>query len=113
MTIKTNQIDEMKKLGAEYVASTTIWNIHKDDLKSRNLDKLLLSIAGDFPQKQKLIVLVGRRGRSARSATELHVYSYKSKDWKVECDMGNHSNSHLWDLFIKLDGKFRLNEKYR
>lgn len=106
MTIKSEQISSMAKMGGEYIGTTQIWNIHKGDLRSRNLAAFLKKIEGDFPEKTKLMVLVGKKGRSAHSASDLHVYRYSTKKFSKELEMANNSNSNLWDCYIKINGIF-------
>jgi len=96
----------MKTLGAKYITSVNFWDVRRQERhgsisNSKNLNKKLKEIYTRNPKLNKIVVIVGRRGRSQHSATELNIFSYTSKCWERECEMGNQSNSNLWDLFLR------------
>ena len=103
MTIKTNQISKMEKLGAKFIGSSTIWDIRGCEqacsIDGRNLKKKLTELYLNNPTMNKIIVLVGARGRTQHSATELNIFSYNAKKWEGE--MAVLSNSNCWELFLR------------
>lgn len=77
MTIKNQVIDYMTAQGAIYIGDTSAYNIHgfKSANKNSNLNKFLADKDAD-----QYVAIVGAKGRSAHSATALHVFKMPDND---------------------------------
>ena len=79
-TIKSQLIESLSKEGATHVADTTCWNYHYFNDKSANSN--LAKTIAKLPKLEKgygYLVVVGTKGRSGHSATDLHIF-------KAKCD---------------------------
>lgn len=77
MTIKNQVTDYMTEQGAIYIGDTTAYNIRnfKNASKNSNLYRFLADKdAGEY------VAIVGAKGRSAHSATALHVFKMPDND---------------------------------
>ena len=77
MSIKDKVIDHMTAHGATYIGDTSAYNIHgfKNANKGSNLHKFLADKkAGEY------VAIVGAKGRTANSATALHIFKMPNDD---------------------------------
>ena len=76
-TLKTVIINSMKDAGAKHVADTTCWNYRafKHESKNSNLAKVLNSLVKNADEN--LIIVIGKKGRSQHSKTDLHIFKCK------------------------------------
>ena len=77
MTIKKQVIDYMTAQGATYIGDASAYNIHgfRNANKNSNLHKFLADKdAGEY------VAIVGAKGRSAHSATALHIFKMPDND---------------------------------
>lgn len=78
-TIKSQLIASLSKKGATHVADTTCWNYYYFSDKSANSN--LAKTIAKLPKLEKgyrYLVVVGAKGCSGHTATDLHIF--KAKD---------------------------------
>ena len=85
-TIKECVIKTMTDNNASYLASTTCYNYYRTTLDSKqaNVNKLALSLFLKDDDLACLCVVVGKKGWSQHSATDLHLFDVKNVTGLIE-----------------------------
>lgn len=102
MTILANQIKAAEKLGGKHLATTTIWNHHNASIQSCNTQAFKLATNLVEQGKAKYIVgIIGAKGRSQHSATDVNLFSFDKFDEEAFADLTSYSNSNdcgIWGV---------------
>ena len=90
-TIKQSVINTMTENNASYLASTNCYNYYRNnfDSKQANVNKLALNLFLADSSLACLCVVVGKKGRSQRSATDLHLFDVKNVQGLIGWPMTN------------------------
>lgn len=74
-SLKHKLIETLSLYDAKYIATTTCYNIHefKAESSNSNLTKLIKSLP-PAAKGRGYLVIVGSKGRTAHSASDLHVF---------------------------------------
>lgn len=102
MTIFESQELAAKKLGATHIASTTIWNHHNATIQSNRTQAYKLATSLIEKGEAKYVIgLIGRKGRSPHSATDVHLFSFDKFNDEAFADLTTHSNSTDYMVWYK------------
>ncbi|MDB4461708.1 hypothetical protein N9043_02010 [bacterium] len=105
MSILESQKKEAVELGARYLGTTTVWNIHTTgipDSDSSNLHGYLSTVFENEGVK-RVSVLVGAKGRNAHSETYLNVFDVSGLSDEQRFDLRQYSNSNQYEEFEAID----------
>ena len=105
-TITSHQIAASKDFGAEWLATTTVWNFHTAGIPSSlnsNLVKKLISIFDTDDAPKHVTILVGSKGWSGHSATELNIFDTSDLDDEQIAEFSGWSNASIYDSYELID----------
>ena len=76
--LRTKLIEHLAKFNAEYITSAKCYNYHSfvDKSKTSNLAKTIDSLPKPT-ENHRYLVVVGAKGRSQHSSTDLHIFLAK------------------------------------
>lgn len=79
-TIFTQVIESLDKIDVQYISGTTCWNYRRNKFgKNSNLRKKIELFFKHEPYIKEITVVVGRKGKTQHSSTELHIFDSTHK----------------------------------
>ena len=99
-TIYINQIEQAEKLGAEFIGSTTIWDVHHCSIKSKRSSSFRFASYHIKKGVKAVVALIGAKGRSAHSASEVLLYDVADMNDEAIADLmllSNHYQSAIYE----------------